>query len=152
MRASAKTRYAMEAMVDMVMQSVANPVALREIAQRQDISQNYLEQIFLQLRAAGLVRSVRGAGGGFVLARSPSDIRMAEIAAVLEGPIDLIGCVSDVGTCSRSVSCAVRQIWVEVGECMKKALDSVTLQEVADMQASKEAGATPTEDKLRKRV
>ncbi len=136
----------------MAMQSGANPVALREIAQRQDISQNYLEQIFLQLRAAGLVRSVRGAGGGFVLGRSPSDIRMAEIAAVFEGPIDLIGCVSDVGRCSRSVSCAVRQVWVEVGECMKKALDSVTLQEVADLQASKEAGATPTEDKLRKRV
>jgi DNA-binding IscR family transcriptional regulator len=72
---------------------------------------------------------------------------MAEIAAVFEGPIDLIGCASDAGRCSRSVSCAVRQIWVEVGECMKKALDSVTLQDVADLQATKEAGATPAEDK-----
>jgi len=122
-------------------------VALRKIAQRQDISQNYLEQIFMQLRAAGIVRSVRGAGGGFVLGKSPSDIKMAEIAAVFEGPIDLIGCASDAGRCSRSVSCAVRQIWVEVGECMKKALDSVTLQDVADLQATKEAGATPAEDK-----
>jgi len=147
MRASAKTRYAMEAMVDMAIQSRCGPVALKEIARRQEISPNYLEQIFLQLRAAGLVRSVRGAGGGFVLARSPSDIRMAEIAAVFEGPIDLIGCVNDVGRCSRSVSCAVRQVWVEVGECMKKALDSVTLQEVADLQATKEAGYTPAEDK-----
>ena len=122
-------------------------MALRKIAQRQDISQNYLEQIFMQLRAAGIVRSVRGAGGGFVLGKSPSDIKMAEIAAVFEGPIDLIGCASDAGRCSRSVSCAVRQIWVEVGECMKKALDSVTLQDVADLQATKEAGATPAEDK-----
>ena len=152
MRASAKTRYAMEAMVDMAMQSGANPVALREIAQRQNISQNYLEQIFIQLRAAGLVRSARGAGGGFMLGRSPSNIRIAEIAAVFEGPIDLIGCVSDVGRCSRSVSCAVRQVWVEVGECMKKALDSVSLQDVANLQVSKEAGASPTEDKLRKRL
>jgi Rrf2 family protein len=147
MRASAKTRYAMEAMVDMAMQAGGGPVALRKIAQRQEISQNYLEQIFMQLRAAGIVRSVRGAGGGFVLVKSPSDIRMAEIAAVFEGPIDLIGCASDAGRCSRSVSCAVRQIWVEVGECMKKALDSVTLQDVADLQATKEAGATPAEDK-----
>ena len=146
MRASVKTRYAMEAMVDMAMQAGGGPVALRKIAQRQEISQNYLEQIFMQLRAAGIVRSVRGAGGGFVLGKSPSDIRMAEIAAVFEGPIDLIGCASDTGMCSRSASCAVRQIWVEVGECMKKALDSVTLQDVADLQASKEAGATPTED------
>jgi Rrf2 family protein len=147
MRASAKTRYAMEAMVDMAMQAGGGPVALRKIAQRQEISQNYLEQIFMQLRAAGIVRSVRGAGGGFVLGKSPSDIRMAEIAAVFEGPIDLIGCASDASRCSRSVSCAVRQIWVEVGECMKKALDSVTLQDVADLQATKEAGATPAEDK-----
>ena len=147
MRASAKTRYAMEAMVDMAMQAGGSPVALRKIAQRQEISQNYLEQIFMQLRAAGIVRSVRGAGGGFVLGKSPSDIRMAEIAAVFEGPIDLIGCASDACRCSRSVSCAVRQIWVEVGECMKKALDSVTLQDVAELQATKEAGATPAEDK-----
>jgi len=137
----------MEAMVDMAMQAGGSPVALREIARRQEISPNYLEQIFIQLRAAGLVRSVRGAGGGFVPGRSPSDIRMAEIAVVFEGPIDLIGCASDERRCSRSVSCAVRQVWVEVGECMKKALDSVTLQDVADLQASKEAGATPAEDK-----
>jgi len=147
MRASAKTRYAMEAMVDMAMQAGCGPLVLRDIARRQSISPNYLEQIFMQLRAAGLVRSVRGAGGGFVLVRSPSDIRIAEIAAVFEGPIDLIGCASEAGSCSRSVSCAVRQIWVEVGECMKKALDSVTLQDVANLQASKEAGAAPAEDK-----
>jgi len=129
----------MEAMVDMAMRAGGGPVALREIARRQEISPNYLEQIFIQLRAAGLVRSARGAGGGFMLGRSPSNIRIAEIAAVFEGPIDLIGCASDKGVCSRSVSCAVRQVWVEVGECMKKALDSLTLQEVADLQASKEA-------------
>jgi Rrf2 family cysteine metabolism transcriptional repressor len=147
MRASAKTRYAMEAMVDMAIQAGDSPVALREIARRQEISQNYLEQIFMQLRAAGFVRSVRGAGGGFVLGRSPSAIRMAEIAKVFEGPIDLIGCASDTDRCSRSGSCAVRRVWIEVGECMKKALDSVTLQDVADLQAGKEAGAAPTEDK-----
>jgi Rrf2 family protein len=145
MRASAKTRYAMEAMVDMAVQAGAGPLVLRDIARRQKISPNYLEQIFMQLRAAGLVRSVRGAGGGFVLAKSPSDIKMADVAAVFEGPIDLIGCAGDAGTCSRSVSCAVRQIWVEVGECMKKALDSVTLQDVADLQVSRDAGAAPTE-------
>jgi Rrf2 family protein len=145
MRASAKTRYAMEAMVDMAVQAGAGPLVLRDIARRQSISPNYLEQIFMQLRAAGLVRSVRGAGGGFVLARSPSDIKMADVAAVFEGPIDLIGCAGDAGTCSRSVACAVRQVWVEVGECMKKALDSVTLQDVADLQASRDAGAAPTE-------
>ncbi len=147
MRTSAKTRYAMEAMVDIAMQAGDRPVALKEIARRQEISQNYLEQILVQLRAAGFVRSVRGASGGFVLGRSPCNIRMAEIAAVFEGPIDLIGCVSDTDRCSRSGSCAVRQIWVEVGECMRKALDSITLQDVADLQVSKEVGATPTEDK-----
>jgi len=87
----------MGAMVDMAMQAGDSPVALKEIAQRQEISHSYLEQIFMQLRAAGFVRSVRGAGGGFVPRRSPSDIRMAEIAAVFEGPIDLIGCASDAG-------------------------------------------------------
>ena len=135
----------MEAMVDMAVQAGAGPLVLRDIARRQKISPNYLEQIFVQLRAAGLVRSVRGASGGFVLGKPPSDIRMAEIAAVFEGPIDLIGCASDASTCSRSVACAVRQVWVEVGECMKKALDSVSLQDVADLQVSRDAGAAPTE-------
>ena len=142
----------MEAMVDMAMQSGGSPVALKEIARRQEISQNYLEQIFIQLRAAGLVRSVRGASGGFVLTRSPSRIRMAEIAEVFEGPLELVECSGDFRRCSRSTSCVVRQIWVEVGECMNKALDSVSLQDVADLQASKNAGATLTEDKLRKKV
>ena len=109
MRACVKTRYAMEAMVDMAMHAGGSPVALKDIARRQEISPNYLEQIFVQLRAAGFVRSLRGAGGGFVLGSRPSDIRMAEIAAVFEGPIDLIGCASDAGRCSRSASCAVRQ-------------------------------------------
>jgi Rrf2 family protein len=153
MRASAKTRYAMEAMVDMTMQAGPGPIALKEIARRQEISQNYLGQIFMQLRAAGLVRSVRGAGGGFVLGRSPSAIRMAEIAGTFEGPTDLIGCASDAGMCSRSSSCAVRRVWVEVGECMKKALDSVTLQEAADLQASEQPTPHPQriDDKERKR-
>jgi Rrf2 family cysteine metabolism transcriptional repressor len=128
MRASAKTRYAMEAMVDMTMQAGPGPIALKEIARRQE---DYLGQILMQLRVAGLVRSVRGAGGGFVLGRSPSAIRMAEIAETFEGPTDLIGCVSDAGMCSTSSSGEVRRAWVEVGECMKEALDSVTLQEVA---------------------
>jgi Rrf2 family cysteine metabolism transcriptional repressor len=128
MRASAKTRYAMEAMVDMAMLPGAGPIALKEIARRQE---DYLGQILMQLRVAGLVRSVRGAGGGFVLGRSPSAIRMAEIAETFEGPTDLIGCVSDAGMCSTSSSGAVRRAWVEVGECMKEALDPVTLQEVA---------------------
>jgi DNA-binding IscR family transcriptional regulator len=72
---------------------------------------------------------------------------MGEIAVVLEGPVDLIGCATDDGVCSRSSSCPVRQVWVEVGECMEKALDSMTLQESADLQASKEVGATPADDK-----
>jgi Rrf2 family protein len=149
MRACVKTRYAMEAMVDMAMHAGGSPVALKDIARRQEISPNYLEQIFMQLRAAGFVRSLRGAGGGFVLGRRPSDISMAEIAAVFEGPIDLIECASDTGRCSRSASCAVRRVWVEAGECMKKALDSVTLQEVADLQVSGETGATPATDRLK---
>ncbi len=135
----------MEAMVDMATQAGSGPVALRQVARRQEISPNYLEQIFVQLKATGLVRSVRGARGGFVLGRLPSEIKMAEIAAVFEGPIDLAGCASGTGSCSRSASCAVRQVWVEVGECMRKALDSVTLQDVADLQTRKEADAIPTE-------
>lgn len=135
----------MEAMVDMAMQAGSGPVALRQIARRQEISPNYLEQIFVQLKATGLVRSIRGARGGFVLGRLPSEIKMAEIAAVFEGSIDLARCASGAGSCSRSASCAVRQVWVEVGECMRKALDSVTLQDVADLQTRKEADAIPTE-------
>jgi Rrf2 family transcriptional regulator, cysteine metabolism repressor len=151
MRVSAKTTYAMEAMVDVAMQGGEGPVAVREVARRRAISPNYLQQIFIQLRTAGLVRSERGAGGGFVLGRPPSDIKMSEIVSVFEGPIDLIGCAADTNSCSRSVSCAVRQLWVEVGEGIRRTLDSVTLQDVTDLQASNEAGALPTNDMDKKR-
>jgi Rrf2 family transcriptional regulator, cysteine metabolism repressor len=151
MRVSAKTRYAMEAMVDVVMQGGEGPVAVKEVARRRAISPHYLQQIFVQLRTAGLVRSERGARGGFVLGRPPSDIRMSEIVSLFEGPMDLIGCAVDTDSCSRSVSCAVRQLWVEVGEGIRKTLDSVTLQEVTDLQATKEAGVVPTRDNGKRR-
>jgi Rrf2 family protein len=102
----------MEAMADMGMHTGGRPVAVKDIVRRQDISPDFLEQILVQLRAAGFVRSLRGVGVGCAQGKSPSDIRMSEIAAVFEGPIDLIGCAGDASTCGRSVSDRFGSKWV----------------------------------------
>src|SRR6185437_3281127 len=92
MRLSTKGRYAVMAMVDLARHSGGNPVSLAEIAERQEISLSYLEQLFAKLRRGGLVRSVRGPGGGYLLAHDRDDTRIADIILAVDEPIHAIRC------------------------------------------------------------
>ncbi|GAW92688.1 RrF2 family transcriptional regulator [Calderihabitans maritimus] len=132
MKLSTKGEYGLRAMFDLAMRYGEGPISLKSIAERQDISEHYLEQLAAGLRKAGLVKSVRGAQGGYILAREPDEITVGEIIRVLEGPIAPMDCVSEEATetCERAETCVTRGIWEKVKEKVSEVLDSITL---ADM-------------------
>jgi Rrf2 family iron-sulfur cluster assembly transcriptional regulator len=110
------------------------PTSVRDIADRTGLPQPYLEQILLALKGAGLVRSKRGVGGGYVLARSPEAITLGQIVSAVEGPIAAgdFGEPHQNGACDHEGQCVLLALWAEVGETMRRQLDSFTL---ADMVA-----------------
>lgn len=140
MKVSTKSRYGVAAMVDIAQQYGAGPVALRSVAQRQQVSEHYLEQLMSNLRRAGFVRSIRGAQGGYVLARDPAAITVGDIVRAMEGPIAPVDCLlADVGKnnpyCNKSQDCIRRSIWLKMGESISEALDSISLASLcADAQ------------------
>lgn len=118
------------------------PVFLADIAKRQAISEKYLEHIFATLRAAGLVRTVRGRKGGFLLSKSPVEITARTIITVLEGPSILVDCVSKPGTCPKSETCATRDIWSLLGDSIDEFLSGFTLEKLVMMQEAKSGAGT----------
>ncbi len=137
MRLSTKGRYGARAMLDLALNSGKGPVLLRDIAKRQEVSEKYLEHSITALRKAGLVRSIRGARGGYVLAKSPSQIRLSEIMEVLEGSMAPVECVDDPEVCRRAQLCVTRDIWSKMKEAIDNILESVTLQDMVEEQNKK---------------
>jgi Rrf2 family iron-sulfur cluster assembly transcriptional regulator len=134
-RVSSKGDYACRALLSLALhEQEAGPTSVRDIAERTAIPQPYLEQILLALKGAGLVRSKRGVGGGYVLARSPEEIRLSEILAAVDGPISLgdFGDPHQDGSCNHEGQCVLLAIWKSAGEQMKLLLEGFTLQSVAD--------------------
>ena len=137
MRLSTKGRYGARAMLDLALNSGEGPVLLRDIAKRQEVSEKYLEHSITTLRKAGLVRSIRGARGGYVLAKLPSQIRLSEIMEVLEGSMAPVECVDDPQVCQRAQLCVTRDIWAEMKEAIDNILESITLQDMVERQNRK---------------
>lgn len=131
MKMSTKGRYAVMAMIDIASQPIASPVSLAEIAERQDISQEYLEQLFGKLRKAGLVGSVRGPGGGYRLARSAEEIAVANIILAVDEPLRVTRCEGDaVDGCVKGERCCAHDLWSSLGRQMMYFLASITLEDV----------------------
>jgi Rrf2 family protein len=126
-------------MLDLAQHYDEGLVLVKDVAARQQISERYLEHLFLYLKTAGLVRSIRGARGGFVLNSSPDRIRLIEIVRASEGTWSLVECVCDAGVCSRSAKCAARDVWIELQSVIDEMLASLTLQDLLERQQSKEA-------------
>lgn len=103
------------------------PITIKEISERQDVSVAYLEQILGKLRRAGIVRSVKGPGGGYLLARQPSDISIAVILSELEGPIAITSCVDPREGCVRADHCVTHLLWKELGAQIEGFLSTITL-------------------------
>lgn len=138
MKISTKGRYGLRAMMDLARhQGNGRPVFLSDIAKRQEISEKYLEHIFSTLRAAGLVTTVRGRKGGFLLSKASSEMTANSIITILEGPCVLVDCVSKPRTCTKSDACAARDIWSLLGSKMEEVLSGFTLEQLVTMQEQK---------------
>jgi Rrf2 family protein len=130
MRISTRVRYGTRALLDIAENCDDGPVCLKDIARRQGVSQPYLEQLILLLKAAGFVRSVRGARGGFLLTRDPGEINMAQVVATLGWETEVVECVRDPDTCTRSGECGVRDFWRRVSKSVESVLVSTTLADL----------------------
>jgi Rrf2 family iron-sulfur cluster assembly transcriptional regulator len=143
-KVSTRGDYASRALLSLALHAdLGQPTAVRDIADRTGLPQPYLEQILLALKGAGLVRSKRGVGGGYVLARPAEDITLGQIVSAVEGPIVAgdFGEPHQNGACDHEGQCALLTVWAEVGEHMRRHLDSFTL---ADMVARARGGAALT--------
>ncbi len=134
MKLSTKGRYAVMAMVDLAKQSTGGPVALADVAERQEISLSYLEQLFGKLRRGGLVKSVRGPGGGYLLSRSADDTRICDIILAVDEPIQTTRCSpgSPTGCKSNQSRCLTHDLWEGLGHHIYMYLSSVSLADVVD--------------------
>jgi len=137
MKLSTRARYGVRLMVELATSYDKGPVYLKDIAKIQSISEKYLSLIVIPLRTAGLVKSIRGAHGGYSLAKDPSKITMKEIVDVLEGDCSLVNCVKDPGTCPRVPICASHDIWTIIGEKISETLNSTTLSMLVKMNEEK---------------
>lgn len=138
MRISTRGKYGVRAMLELAMGYGQGPIPLKVIAERQQISEHYLEQLMGTLRRAGLVNSVRGAQGGYELAFPPGEIKIGQIIRVLEGPIAPVECVEDGvdPACERFEACATRLLWERLRDSMTEVLDSTTLTDLCEDAAS----------------
>lgn len=128
MRLTTKGRYAVSAMLDLACIPAGRPVALAEISARQQISLSYLEQLFAKLRRQGLVRSIRGPGGGYVLAGTPTSISIADIIRAVDEPIRATSCDNyGENGCQKSTRCIAHDLWVQLGDHIYDYLGSVSL-------------------------
>ena len=133
MRISTRGRYGLRAMVDMAVHIGHGPMALREIAERQGVSESYLEQVFASLRKAGLITAIRGAQGGYQLSLPADEISVGDVLRILEGPIVPVQCAShDDQCCGREEYCVTRPFWEGLGQLINEYLDANTLQDLAN--------------------
>ena len=148
MRLSTKGRYAVMAMADLATHSAGRPVALADIADRQEISLSYLEQLFGKLRKGGLVKSVRGPGGGYLLARDVAKIRVSDVILAVDEPILTTRCNpgSPAGCHNNRSRCLTHDLWEELGNQIYRYLSSVSLKDVCERRVhAPGAGFYPTE-------
>lgn len=139
MKLSTRVRYGVRAMIELAHNFEGKPVPLRKLAENQAISAKYLEQMATALKIAGLITSVRGAEGGYRLARPAEEITVWDIYAVLDVAVDVINCkknpCADVEVCDRDGFCATQSMWMEVNTMMVNYLKSKTLKQLMDRQA-----------------
>lgn len=144
MKLSTKGQYGTRALLDLALHETDEPVPLKDIAQRQQIPLQYLEHLITPLITAGIIRSIRGAKGGIMLAKTPEEIRLNEVIQALEGPIGPTECLNNPGVCDRSASCVTRDVWDELKKAMEGVLEGTTLQDLADRQRKKEQAESLT--------
>ncbi|MDD5723925.1 MAG: Rrf2 family transcriptional regulator [Syntrophales bacterium] len=134
MKLSTRGRYGLRLIVDLAIHAADAPVFLKDIAQRQDVSEKYLWNLINPLKTAGLVVSVRGPKGGYLLGKSVSEITIKDILAAVEDDLSLVDCVNHPETCSRAKTCIFREFWGEVASDFSRLLSSRPLEDLVRKQ------------------
>ncbi len=130
MRLSTKAQYAVRALVSLNLASGGNPVTIKDISEREKISLTYLEQLFVKLRRGQIVKSVRGPGGGYLLARAADQIRVDQIIDTVEEILVPVSCMNDDGSCGCDLECATQSVWQGLGNQIRTFLASMTLEDL----------------------
>jgi len=133
LKISTKGRYALRLMLDLALCEKGKYIALKDISQRQDISVKYLEQIISVLSRAGFVRSVRGSGGGYMLARDPEEYTVGMILRLTEGSLAPVACLEyELNDCPRAESCVTLGVWEKLYKAINDVVDNITLADLAE--------------------
>ncbi len=130
MKISTRVRYGARAMLELGLRIGEGPVPLEELANRQQIPERYLSKIIQDLRRSGLIRSVRGAGGGYALADPPSEVSLLDVWQALEGPLCPVDCIEEPERCKMADRCVTRDVWAELTACAVEVLASATIAEL----------------------
>lgn len=138
MKISTKGRYALRLMLDLAVYNTGEPIALKDIAARQEISEKYLEQIISILNKAGYVRSIRGAQGGYILTRAPKEYTVGMILRLTEGELAPVNCVGENAVaCDRAEHCATIRVWQKMYDAVSAVVDGITLENLVEWQNEK---------------
>ena len=146
MKLSTRGRYGTMALLDLALHQGEEPISLKTIAKRQQISLSYLEHLITHLITGGIVRSTKGPKGGISLAKNPGDIRLSQVINLLEGSMAPVECVDNPQVCSRSDSCVTRDIWSKMKKATNGVLESITLHDLVERQKRKEKPEAVTFD------
>lgn len=130
MKLSTKGRYALRLMLDIALQPTDEPVSLRDVSGREEISMKYLEQLVPSLTRAGLLRSVRGVGGGYVLTRRPEEYTVGEILRAAEGDLIPVECAGNGQYCQRAARCVTIEVWQDIAKAIDSVVDTRTLADL----------------------
>ena len=140
MKISTKGRYAVRVMLDLAVHNTGGYIKVKQIAERQEISEKYLEQIISVLNKAGFVKSTRGAQGGYRIAGNPENYTVGMVLRLTEGKLCPVSCLEDeVNQCGRCDTCETLTVWKELHEAINKVVDGVTIADLAKMQMEREA-------------
>ena len=139
MKLSTKARYGLRAMVQLATNYGERPMLVAAIAGKEDISTKYLHSLMGTLRARGLVRSIRGTGGGFILTRSPAEITVGEIVTALEGSLSIVDCVKRDDFCTRAAFCVTREVWRMLNDDIEHSLGGITLESLVVKRKERDA-------------
>jgi Rrf2 family transcriptional regulator, cysteine metabolism repressor len=140
MKISTKGRYASRVMLDLALNDTGEPIRLKDIAKRQEISEKYLEQIISILNRAGYVKSIRGAHGGYRLSKKPEEYTIGMILRLTEGSLAPVECMGEnASTCDRKSGCATVVVWEKLYEAINSVIDNITLADLVDIENNKNA-------------
>lgn len=147
MKLSTKGRYGLRALIDLARYSTQEPVSITSISDRQGISERYLEQLMAMLKKSGLVKSIRGAGGGYVLAKELKDISVGDVLRALEGNLEPVECsgLTEGEGCTAKDSCVTKYVWQKINDSINKTVDEIKLDQLVDESRKMNGMDTPAQ-------